>query len=102
MSGGYQIIMSDLKSMSQVFEREAQKLTGLTDECLAMPDGGDGTIDSALSTAVRTATILINQLAGAVQSHGQKLASAEQRYRGAEETNSKLSQDLTSLVNGRS
>lgn len=94
--------MDDLKSMSRVFERESQKLTGLSDKCLAVPDGGDGTIDSALSTAVQTATTLINQLAGAVQSHGQKLASAEQHYRNAEETNSELIQHLTSLVDGSS
>lgn len=100
MSGGYEVIMDDLQSMSRVFEREARTLTGLTDKCQAMPDGGDGTVDSALSTAVQTATTLINQLAGAVQSHGQKLASAEQRYRGAEETNSELIGHLTSLVNG--
>lgn len=102
MSGGYEVIMDDLQSMSRVFERDAHTLTGLTDKCLAIPDGGDGTIDSALSTAVQTATTLINQLAGAVQSHGQKLAAAEQQYRKAEESNSELIRHLISLVNGSS
>lgn len=94
--------MDDLKGMARVFEREAKTLTSLADKCLAVPDGGDGTVDSALSTAVQTATTLINQLAGAVQSHGQKLASAEQQYRGAEESNSELIAHLTRLVNGSS
>ena len=94
--------MDDLKSMSRVFERESQTLTGLTDNCLAIPDGGDGTIDSALSTAVQTATTLIGQLASVVQSHGQKLEGAYQQYRGAEEKNSELIQQLTNLVSGSS
>lgn len=102
MSGGYEVTMDDLKDMSQTFEREAQTLTGLTDKCLAMPDGGDGTVDEALSTAVQTATTLINQLAGAVQSHGEKLGAAEQQYRSAEETNSELVGKLTGLVSGSS
>jgi hypothetical protein len=94
--------MADLNNMSQVFERESRTLTGLSDKCLATPDGGDGTIDQALSTAVQTATTLVGQLASVVQSHGQKLEGAYQQYRGAEEKNSELIQQLTSLVNGSS
>jgi hypothetical protein len=102
MSGGYKVTMDDLKNMSQVFEREATTLTGLSDKCLAVPDGGDGTIDKSLSTAVQTATALINQLAGAVHSHGEKLGAAEQQYRNAEDKSNELVKQLNSLVNGNS
>lgn len=100
MSDGYKVVMDDLVDMSRLFEREAATLHGLTATCTAVPDGGDGTIDSALSDAVQTATTLINQLAGAVRGHGEKLASAEQQYRNAELKNSELIDKLTSLIGG--
>lgn len=100
MSGGYQVVMDDLQDMSRVFQREAGTLHGLAGTCTAVPDGGDGTVDQALSTAVQTATTLINQLAGSVESHGQKLAAAEQQYRNAEESSSRLVQQLDSLITG--
>lgn len=100
MSGGYKVIMDDLVDMSRLFEREAATLHGLTATCAAVPDGGDGTIDAALSGAVQTATTLINQLAGAVRGHGEKLASAEQQYRDAELKNSELISKLTGLIGG--
>lgn len=102
MSGGYQVVMDDLQDMSRVFERESRTLHSLTDSCVAVPDGGDGTVDQALSAAVQTATTLINQLAGSVGSHGQKLAASEQQYRNAEETSSALVRQLDGLIGGNS
>lgn len=99
---GYQVLMEDLLSMSRVFERESATLKGLSGKCLAVPDGGDGTVDQALSTAVQTATTLVSQLAGAVESHGQKLGGAYQQYRNAEERNTELARQLTGLINGNS
>lgn len=99
---GYQVVMADLRNMSRVFEQESRTLESLSNKCLAVPDGGNGTIDGALSTAVDTATTLVGQLAAAVESHGQKLGAAEQQYRNAEETNSQLIHQLTTLVSGSS
>jgi hypothetical protein len=102
MSGSYEVTMDDLRDMAQTFQRQAHTLTSLSGKCPAVPDGGDGAIDQALSDAVQTAKTLINQLAGAVQSHGEKLAAAEQQYRSAEQSNSELVSKLTALGNGNS
>ena len=101
MSDGYQVVISELLSMAQTFGRESRVLSGAQGAAgVSVPDGGDGTINSALSNAVKTAGLATGQLAAVVESHGQKLGSAYQQYREAEQSSTQLCQELTSLITG--
>jgi hypothetical protein len=99
MSDGFQVVMSDLLSASGVFERESATLKG------AVPgggpraaDGGDGVINAAMSDVLRAAALTTGQLAAVIDSHSQKLRTAYDRYHDAEESNTQLAQQLTSLL----
>lgn len=103
MSGGYQVVMSDLQAMAQTFAKQSQALSGAVKTAgVAEPDGGDATINAALSAALDTAGLATGQLSAAVASHGSKLHSAWQKYRDVEETNARLVRQLTSLITGAS
>ena len=101
MSDGYQIVLSDLMSMAQTFGKESQTLSGAVSTAgVSTPDGGDGTINTALSDALKSASLATGQLAAVVESHSQKLSSAYQKYRDAEQSSTRLCQELTSLITG--
>lgn len=61
---------------------------------------GDGVINAALSNALKAAGLATGQLAAVVESHSQKLGSAYQKYRDAEQNSAQLCQELTSLIAG--
>jgi hypothetical protein len=65
-----------------------------------VPDGGDGTINTALSDAVKAAGLATGQLAAVVERHSQKLSRAYRQYRDAEQSSSQLCEELTSLIAG--
>lgn len=101
MSDGYQVVISDLLSMAQTFGKESRTLSGAVSAAgVSAPDGGDGTINGALSNALKSAGLATGQLGAVVESHGQKLSSAYQQYRDAEQSSTRLCQELTSLITG--
>jgi hypothetical protein len=101
VSDGYEVVMGDLLSMAQTFGQESKTLSGAQRAAgVSVPDGGDGTVNSAMSNAVQAAGLATGQLAAVVDSHGQKLASAYQQYRNAEQTSAQLCQELTRLISG--
>ena len=102
MSGGFQVVMSDLLAASAVFERESATLSiAVPDGGPHAPDGGDGVINAALSDALRAAALTTGQLAAVIDSHSRRLRTAYDRYHGAEETNAKLGQQLIKLASPR-
>jgi len=101
VSDGYQVVLSDLLSMAQTFGNESRTLSGAVSAAgVSTPDGGDGTINAALSNALKAAGLATGQLAAVVESHSQKLNSAYQQYRDAEQSSTQLCQELTSLITG--
>lgn len=101
MSDGYSVVMADVLGMAQTFKKEAATLSGAVSEAgVAAPDGGDGVINAALSGVLRAAGMATSQLGAVVASHGDKLNTAYERYRGAEQGNAELCRELSSLVAG--
>jgi uncharacterized protein YukE len=101
MSDGYQVVLSDLLSMAQTFGQESRTVSGAVRAAgVSAPEGGDGTINAALSNALKTAGLATGQLAAVVENHGQKLSSAGKQYRDAEQSSTQLCQELTSLITG--
>jgi len=101
VSDGYQVVLSDLLSMAQIFGNESRTLSGAVSAAgVSAPDGGDGTVNAALSNALMAAGLATGQLGAVVESHGQKLSSAYQQYRDAEQSSTRLCQELTSLITG--
>ena len=101
MSDGYQVVLSDLLGMAQAFGKESRTLSGAVSAAGVSPaDGGDGTVNAALSNALKSAGLVTGQLAAVVEGHGQKLSSAYQQYRDAEQGSTRLCQELTSLIMG--
>lgn len=101
MSDGYQVVVSDLLSMAHTFGQESGTLSGAQGAAgVSVPDGGDGTVNSALSNVVQAAGLATGQLAAVVDSHSQKLASAYKQYQDAEQTSLQLCQELTRLIAG--
>ena len=101
MSDGYQVLMGDLQGMSQTFGQESTTLSGAVGAAgVTTPDGGDGTINSALANALKTAGMATSQLAAVVEDHGQKLSKAHQQYQDAEQSGTQLCQELTRLITG--
>lgn len=102
MSDGYTVLMTELLAMARTFSKEAQALSrAVSPGAARAPDGGDPTINAALSEALRTAGLTTGQLAAVVASHGTKLNSAWQKYHDTEQTNARLCQQLTSLITGK-
>jgi Family of unknown function (DUF6317) len=101
VSDGYQVVMSDLLSMAQTFGKESRTLSGaVTASSVSAPDGGGGTINAALSNALKTAGMATGQLAAVVESHGEKLSSAYKKYRDAEQASTRLCEEMTKLITG--
>jgi hypothetical protein len=93
--------MDDVLSMAQTFGKESRTLSGAVSAAgVSAPDGGDGVINSALSGALKAAGMATSQLAAVIGSHGDKLNTAYEKYLTAEQANTRLCQELTSLVAG--
>lgn len=102
MSSGYEVALADLRAMARTFDTESRALTA-SDQDIGehAPDGGDPTVNNALSGALQALRMTTGQLGAVVQEHGQKLDGAYQKYRDAEETSAQLCQQLTKLITGQ-
>jgi hypothetical protein len=88
-----------LLSASEMFGRESRTLASAVADGGPRPvDGGDGVINAALFGALRAASLTTRQLAAVIDEHSHKLHTAYLRYRGTEETNSRLCQQLIKMV----
>ena len=97
--GGFSVVMSDLQSASSTFTEEAGKLRGLIPAGgPASPDAGGGDIDGAIHAVLSSIGQLNGALAGAMASHGQKLAQAHANYSHTEIGLAQLSQDLLAAL----
>lgn len=77
----YEVVLSDLRTMSGTFHSEADTYRGLKDKVSpAVAATGDGTLDSILTSVVETLDVLHTQMAKAIEDHGDKLGSAERAY----------------------
>jgi hypothetical protein len=101
--GGFTVVLSDLQAAADTFDSQAGVLRGLIPAGgPACPDGCGGDIDGALHTVLSGIGSLNASLAGAVASHGQKLARAHANYSHAEGTNTQLAHGLlAALVTGK-
>jgi hypothetical protein len=99
MGDGFQVIMSEVLSASEVFGRQSRALaSAVPDGGPAAVDGGDGVINAALSGALRAASLTTRQLSAVIEEHSQKLHTAYERYRSTEETNTQLAQQLIKMA----
>jgi Family of unknown function (DUF6317) len=99
MSDGFQVIMSEVLSASEVFGTGSRILADAVSHGGPRPvDGGGAVINAALSDALRAASLTTGQLAAVIDTHSQKLHTAYDRYRGTEETNRQLCQQLISMA----
>lgn len=100
MSGGeFSVAMSDLQNASNTFSIQARKLRGLIPAGgPACPDAGGGDIDGAMHAVLGSIGQLNAALAGAMASHGQKLAQAHANYSRTEMSLTRLSEDLLATL----
>lgn len=102
MSDGYEVILADLRAMARTFDTESRTLSaadsGVGEHA---PDGGDSTVNQALSDALQAVRMTTGQLGAVVGEHGKKLDGAYQKYQGAEESSAQLCQQLTQLITGK-
>lgn len=102
MSDGYSVLMAELLEMARTFGTESQTLsTAVGSAGVSTVDGGDATIDGALSAALEAAGLATGQLSAVVDEHGKELSGACERYRDAEQDSARLCHDLTSLITGK-
>jgi hypothetical protein len=86
VSGGFRALLPEILAVSGVFQRESRDLSDVVPGGgPQVPDGGDATIDAALSDAVRAAVLTTGQYAAVVGSYGQKLRAAHDEYQAADD-----------------
>jgi hypothetical protein len=101
VSDGYEVVMGDLLAMARTFGTQSRTLSGAVSAAgVSAPDAGGGTINAALSNALKTAGMATGQLGAVVESHGQKLNGAYQQYKNAEQSSTQLCEELTKLISG--
>lgn len=97
MSGGFQVVMSDLQSAAGTFHTEASTFQGIMpDGCPAVPDGGSGAFDESLNAVVETLSLVHMQIGADIDDNGTKLQTAHDRYQHTEESLTTLSQQISS------
>jgi Family of unknown function (DUF6317) len=94
MSGGFQVVMSDLQSAAGTFHAEARTFLGIVPADPAPPDGGSGSINSALAAVMGTISLLHLQIGGDIDSNGTKLQTAHDHYSQTEDSLVQLAQQI--------
>jgi hypothetical protein len=88
VSTGFQVVISEVHTAARIFQRESGLLSDLVPSAgLDVPDGGDATINTALSDVLRAAGLTTSQLAAVADGEGRKLRAAGERYEDAEHQN---------------
>jgi len=101
MSGGFQVVISDLQTAAGVFGTGSKTLAAVMPiGGPACPSGGSAAFDGALRTVTEAIGALNAQLSAVIAQHGQKLQTAHDNYQHAEITLTQLSHDLTIADSG--
>ncbi len=96
MSGGFQVVLSDLQAAAAAFHAEAASfLAIMPDGCPALPDGGSAAFNASLSAVVDAACLLHLQIGGDIDDNGSKLQTAHDRYAHTEESLTTLSRQIS-------
>ncbi len=95
MSGGFQVVMSDLLAASATFHTESATLEAIMpDSGPACPDGGSAAIDQNLQVVAQMIGTLHHQAAAVIESDSEKLKTAHDRYAKAEDNLTQLSSQI--------
>jgi hypothetical protein len=95
MSGGFQVVMSDLLAASATFHTESSTLEAIMpDSGPACPDGGSAAFNQNLSVVVQMIGTLHHQAAAVIESDSEKLKTAHDRYAKTEESLTQLSTQI--------
>ena len=96
MSGGFQVVMSDLQAAAETFTSEGNTFVGIMPNgCPALPSGGSGGFDKSLSAVVDAICLLHLQVGGDIQDNGGKLQTAHNNYAHTEESLTTLSTQIS-------
>jgi hypothetical protein len=94
-AGGFQVVLSELASTAQVFDRESDDFNAIMPAGgPGCPDGGSGAVDAALDAAVKLLGALHEQMAVVIGDHGAKLAAAHDNYERTEDGLTQLIRDI--------
>jgi hypothetical protein len=96
MSGGFQVVMSDLLDASSTFRTEAETFKAIMpDNGPPCPDGGDGAFDQNLQVVVEMIGTLHLQAAGVMENDSTKLKKAHDTYANTEESLTQLCSQIS-------
>jgi hypothetical protein len=92
VSGGFQVVISDLQAAARTFHAEAHTFEAIMPmTCPAPPDSGSAAFNGSLSALMDAVCLLHLQIAGDIDDNGSKLQTAHDTYARTEES-------LTALV----
>jgi hypothetical protein len=94
MSGGFQVVMSDLQDAAGTFHSEAHTFLAIVPGNPSPPDGGSGSINSALSAVMGTISLLHLQIGGDIDDNGAKLQTAHDHYSHTEDSLVQLARQI--------
>lgn len=94
--GGFQVVMSDLRSAAGTFHREAATFQAIMpDAGTPLPDGGSAAFNESLNAVVETITLVHMQIGGDIDGNGTKLQTAHDSYQHTEESLTTLAQQIS-------
>lgn len=95
VSGGFQVVLTDLESMAGVFQRESASFEAIMPvDGPPCPDGGSADIDAAMQAAVLLLGVLHQRLAALIGENGRKLQAAHQNYEKTETSLTEMAAEL--------
>jgi Family of unknown function (DUF6317) len=95
LSGGFQVVMSDLQDMAGAFHTEAQVFQAIMPESPSgIPDGGSAAFNESLNAVVQLAALAHLQIGADIGENGSKLQTAHDRYQYTEETLTQLARQV--------
>lgn len=87
MSGGFEVVMSDLQEAAATFHSEGQTFEAIMPAgCPALPDGGSAGFNGSLSALMEAVSLLHMQVGGDIEDNGSKLLTAHDNYQHTEES----------------
>jgi len=95
LSGGFQVVMSDLQGMASTFHTEAQTFQAIMPQSPGgIPDGGSAAFNESLNAAVQLAALAHLQIGADIEGNGSKLQTAHDRYQYTEDNLTTLAQQV--------
>lgn len=97
MSGGFQVVMSDLQAAAATFRSQGQAFEAIMpDACPGLPDGGSAGFNESLHALVESVCLLHLQIGGDIEANGGKLQTAHDNYQHVEESLTTLLHQISS------